>query len=237
MKIDQIVRTRRKTFALIIQRDGSLMVRAPLRATNVQIQELVQKKEKWIKAKQQVARQFYQKTLPKEYVIGESFTYLGKSFKLAVIEYQIEALTLSDQFYLSKSALPVAESVFKEWYKQRAYEVITSRVEWFASRNGYHYQRVKVTEARTRWGSCGPRGSLNFTWRLVMAPMRVIDYVVIHELVHLKEKNHSKAYWNKVKLLMPDYQQQIDWLNANGHTLNLIATTPAFQEESPQSHR
>ena len=221
MKIDQIVRTRRKTFALIVQRDGSLLVRAPLRATEQQIQELVQKKEKWIKGKQEVARQYYHKTLPREYVNGAGFTYLGKSYKLAVVENQPEPLTLSDQFYLSRSALPVAKSVFKEWYKQHAFQVIAGRVEWYSSRNGYSYQRVRVTEARTRWGSCGPRGSLNFSWRLVMAPMRVIDYVVIHELVHLKEKNHSKAYWNKVKLLMPDYQQQIDWLNANGHTLSL----------------
>ena len=158
------------------------------------------------------------------------------ALRLAITENQLEPLTLSDQFYLSRSALPVAESVFREWYKQHAFQEITARVEWYASRNGYRYQRVKVTEARTRWGSCGQHGSLNFSWRLVMAPVRVIDYVVIHELVHLKEKNHSKAYWNKVKLLMPDYRQQIDWLNANGYMLDLRATPPAFREESPQSH-
>lgn len=221
MMIDQIIRTRRKSFALIVQRDGSLVVRAPLRASNEQIQELVKKKENWIKAKQELARRTYAKTPPKEYVNGEGFFYLGKSYKLALVEDQPEPLVLSDQFYLSKSVLPSAGSIFKEWYKQQAFQVITERVKWYAAQNGYNYQRVKIMDARTRWGSCGPRGSMNFSWRLAMAPVRVIDYVVVHELVHLKEKNHSKAYWNKVKLLMPDYQQQINWLNTNGHTLNL----------------
>ncbi len=212
MKIDQIIRTRRKTFALIVQRDGSLVVRAPLRASNRQIQELVQKKEKWIMDKQEAARRTYAKTQPKEFVEGEEFLYLGKPYKLAIVDGNQPPLTLGDRFYLAKSALPHAAVLFKTWYTQQARQVISERVAWYAAQNGFIYQRVNITGARTRWGSCGPRGSLNFSWRLVMAPLRVIDYVVIHELAHLKQKNHSKAYWEEVKRLMPDYQQQINWL-------------------------
>jgi len=221
MKIDQIISSRRKTFALIVQRDGSLVVRAPLRASDKQIQELVQKKQKWIKAKQEVARRTYARTHPKEYANGEGFLYLGESYKLAIVDGNQPPLSLGDQFYLSTSALPHAATVFKAWYTQQAKRVISERVAWYASQNGFVYQQVKITSARTRWGSCSPHGSLNFSWRLIMAPMRVIDYVVIHELVHLQQKNHSKTYWEKVKRLMPDYQQQIHWLNANGHTLRL----------------
>jgi len=221
MKIDQIIRTRRKTFALIVQRDGSLVVRAPLRASDKQIGDLVQEKEKWIIAKQEAARRMYANTRPKEFVNGEGFLYLGKSYKLAIVDGNRPALSLSDQFYLTKSALPHAEAVFKAWYKQRAKQIISERAAWYAAQNGFVYQRVNITGARTRWGSCGRRGTLNFTWRLIMAPLRVIDYVVIHELAHLKQKNHSKVYWNEVKRLMPDYQQQIGWLKANGDTLRL----------------
>jgi len=221
MKIDQIIRTRRKTFALIVQRDGSLVVRAPLRASDKQIGDLVQEKEKWIIAKQEAARRMYANTRPKEFVNGEGFLYLGKSYKLAIVDGNQPALSLSDQFYLTKSALPHAEAVFKAWYKQRAKQIISERAAWYAAQNGFVYQRVNITGARTRWGSCGRRGTLNFTWRLIMAPLRVIDYVVIHELAHLKQKNHSKVYWNEVKRLMPDYQQQIGWLKANGDTLRL----------------
>jgi hypothetical protein len=111
--------------------------------------------------------------------------------------------------------------VFKAWYRQQASRVISERVTGYAAQNGFSYQRVNITGARTRWGSCSARGSLNFTWRLVMAPIRVIDYVVVHELVHLKHKNHSKAFWDEVKRLMPEYQQQIKWLYEHGHTLRL----------------
>lgn len=222
MKIDQVIRSQRKTFALIVQRDGSLVVRAPLRASDRQIRELVQKKEKWITAKQEAARRIYAETRPKEYVNGEGFPYLGKLYKLAIVSGgNRPALTLSDQFYLAKSALPHAAAVFKAWYTQQARQVITERAAWYAAQNGFVYQRVNITGARTRWGSCGGRGSLNFTWRLIMAPLRVIDYVVVHELAHLKQKNHSKVYWNEVKRLMPDYQQQIGWLKANGDKLRL----------------
>ena len=221
MKIDQIVRTRRKTFALIVQRDGSLVVRAPLRASDQQIRELVRKKEKWIIAKQEAARRTYAALRPREFVDGEGFLYLGKSYKLAIVEGNRPTLFLSDQFYLARFALPHAEAVFKAWYKQQASRIISERAAWYAAQNGFVYKRVNITGARTRWGSCGARGTLNFTWRLILAPLRVIDYVVIHELAHLKQKNHSKAYWSEVRRLMPDYKVQISWLNANGQTLHL----------------
>ena len=165
MKIDQIIRTRRKTFALIVQRDGSLVVRAPLRASDKQIGDLVQEKEKWIIAKQEAARRMYANTRPKEFVNGEGFLYLGKSYKLAIVDGNRPALSLSDQFYLTKSALPHAEAVFKAWYKQRAKQIISERAAWYAAQNGFVYQRISITGARTRWGSCGRRGTLNFTWR------------------------------------------------------------------------
>jgi hypothetical protein len=221
MKIDQIIRSRRKTFALIVQKDGSLVVRAPLRASDKQIQELAQNKAKWIVAKQEEMRRTYAAMRAKEYANGEAFLYLGKPYKLAIVDSNRADLTFGDQFYLAKSALPRAEAVFKTWYRQQASRVISERAARYAAQNGFTYQRVNITGARTRWGSCSARGSLNFTWRLVMAPIRVIDYVVVHELVHLKHKNHSRAFWDEVKRLMPEYQHQIKWLYEHGHTLRL----------------
>ncbi|NPV77748.1 MAG: M48 family metallopeptidase, partial [Anaerolineae bacterium] len=80
-------------------------------------------------------------------------------------------------------------------------------------------KQIKITSAKTRWGSCSAKGTVSFPWRLVMAPVPVIDYVVVHELVHILEKNHSRAFWNKVRAIMPDYQQKIRWLEVNGYTL------------------
>jgi len=219
--IDQIIRSKRKTIALIIQPDGRLLVRAPLRASNEAIRTLVQKKAGWIKAKQELVRSTYSPLVPKKFVNGEGFWYLGTIYRLEIVKDTHPELTLNGNFRLAKAALPKAHSVFERWYKQQASEVLTQRVQRNASQHGFRYTQVKITSARMRWGSCSSRGTLSFAWRLVMAPLPVIDYVVLHELVHLHVKNHSQEFWGKVKLLMPDYAQRRAWLQANGHTLSL----------------
>jgi hypothetical protein len=95
------------------------------------------------------------------------------------------------------------------------------RAAELARKNGFRYATIRITSAKTRWGSCGSSGSLNFPWRLVMAPLDVIDYVIVHELVHLRIRNHSKRYWEAVKRIMPDYKARLDWLKQNGHRLQL----------------
>ena len=222
MQIDEIIRTKRKSIALIVKRDGRLVVRAPLNVPDVDIQAWVNKKSTWIEDKKQFVAATYPKSVPKEYVNGEGFWYLGRIFKLEIMEIdQDQPLLLSDRFYLRGSDLNKAIMVFEAWYRRQALEIISQRVEWFAQRNGSNYKQVKVTQAHTRWGSCSRYGTLSFSWKLVMAPMQVIDYVVVHELVHTVEKNHGKAYWNRVKLVMPDYRQQIEWLDINGHLLRI----------------
>jgi len=221
IKIAKIVRTKRRTIALIIERDGNLIVRAPRGATNAQIQALVDIKANWIRAKQQLVKNASPKTKPKEYVNGEGFWYLGKTYPLEIVNHAKLSLVLDRRFHLSQAALPGAQQVFKNWYHKQAAQIISERVLWYASRNGLTYDKIRITSARTRWGSCTSRGTLSFTWRLVMAPMAVIDYVVVHELVHLQEKNHSKSFWGKVKAIIPDYKRQIAWLKANGHLLTL----------------
>jgi predicted metal-dependent hydrolase len=221
IKIDKIIRTKRKTIALIIEHDGSLIVRAPLRATNAQIQALVDKKADWIRAKQQLVKNASPKATRKAYVNGEGFWYLGKNYRLEIIDHAKAPLVLDGRFQLARTVLPRAPLVFEHWYRKRAAQVIVERVQWYAAKNGFTHNRIRITSARRRWGSCTSRGTLSFTWRLVMAPLAVIDYVVVHELVHLQEKNHSKSFWGKVKAIMPDYKQQIAWLKANGHLLTL----------------
>jgi len=221
MKIDQIIRTKRKTYALIVEPDGRLIVRAPLQAPDSDIKKLVERKASWIKAKQKQVRTASSRRGRIEFVNGEGFLYLGRFYKLALVDGAESLLVLKDQFYLSIYALPKADSTFDNWYKKQALRLISERVEWYAEKNGFKYQQVKITSAKKRWGSCGSKGGLNFSWRLVMAPLRVIDYVVIHELVHLEVKNHSNAFWDKVKTLMPDYKKQIAWLKKNGQMLEL----------------
>lgn len=219
--IDQIIRSRRKTIALIIKQDGSLLVRAPLRATESQIHALVEDKAAWIRSKQTLVKQNAAQTAPKKYGAGENFWYLGKQYPLQIVEKGNTTLAFNGHFELNKGALPKAPEIFKSWYRQQAYAVLGERVALYAANFGFTYKQVKITSAQTRWGSCSIQGTLNFTWRLVMAPLPMIDYVVVHELAHLRVRNHGKKFWAEVKAILPDYQEKRDWFNKNGQALNL----------------
>ncbi len=221
IEVDQVIRTDRKSIALIVKRDGTLVVRAPINATDEQISSTINRKSIWIEAKQQEVLSTYPQTSKKEFVNGEGFLYLGKSYRLKIISKGDAPLKLDTFFLLDQNALTNAKSIFIDWYKDKANDVLSDRVAWYSKKSGISIKQIKITSATSRWGSCSAKGTLSFPWRLVMAPVPVIDYVVIHELVHISEKNHSKTFWNQVHALMPDYENKIAWLEINGHTLNL----------------
>ena len=220
VKIDRVIRSRRRTIALIVQNDGKLVVRAPWGVTENQIQNIVDRKVKWIINKQVLSREKQQR-IQKQYINGEKFLYLGYPYRLAIVDSPRPALTLEKQFLLARTSHSKARQVFTRWYKEQAMQVITSRVHFFIERLGVSCPIIRITSARTRWGSCSFKGTLSFTWRLVMAPLDIIDYVVLHELVHLKHKNHSKAFWLNVQAYMPDFNERRKWLKENGYLLSL----------------
>ncbi len=103
--------------------------------------------------------------------------------------------------------------------REKAMEIIGPRVAHYSALSGYKPSDIKITSAKTRWGSCSPSGCVNFSWHLSLAPLEVVDYVVVHELVHLEEKNHSRNFWRKVERILPDYKEAYRWLGRNGHQL------------------
>jgi predicted metal-dependent hydrolase len=115
----------------------------------------------------------------------------------------------------------VLEPKILRQYKKEAKDKITQRLDYYSSVTGLRYKTVKITSAKTRWGSCGPRGNLCFTWRLMNAPLEVIDYVVVHELVHTVQRDHSKKFWSKVHAIIPDYKTRRTWLRKTGRDLLL----------------
>ena len=219
IEINKLVRSKRKTLALIVETDGTLTVRAPLRMKEADIRQFIQAKQDWIKRKQAQAQK--EASSPRQYVDGEMFWYLGQEVPMRVISDGKPALVMDECFRLTKSAQPQAESVFMAWYKRQARRIVTNRVEFFAGKYGFKVGKVRISSARTRWGSCSHKGTLSFTWRLVMAPNDVIDYVVVHELCHLKEMNHSRAFWSQVEAILPDYKQHRKWLKDKGKNLVL----------------
>ncbi|OGO33327.1 MAG: hypothetical protein A2Z16_11590 [Chloroflexi bacterium RBG_16_54_18] len=221
LRPEQIIRSKTKSIALIVQRDGRLVVRAPLRTPQAHIEAVLSAKEGWIREKQELNRRLWREQAPRTFNGGEEFLYLGKSYRLAIVEQQKQALEFRDGFYLRRSGIEQGGSIFEKWYRERARMIFSERVELYARRHEMQYKSIRISGARTRWGSCGAKGTLNFSWRLAMAPLEVIDYVVIHELAHLEEKNHSRRYWERVERLMPDYRQRRQWLKKNGERLKL----------------
>jgi predicted metal-dependent hydrolase len=219
VKIDQIVRTKRKTIALIVRPDGSLLVRAPLRASNRSIQEFVEKNTRWIE-KTRARIKAVVPPPPKQYVPGEEFEYLGNAYPLEIVASQRKSLLLEEgKFKLAASVQDKAALVFERWYKERARQILSERVDFFAQQHGFQYSKIGITSARTRWGSCSASGALNFSWRLIQAPIEAVDYVVIHELVHTLIHDHSKKFWKRLEQSMPDYRERRKWLKSNGHRL------------------
>ena len=106
-------------------------------------------------------------------------------------------------------------------YRQAAKEYIPRRVDYYAQHLGVTYERIRIAEQKTRWGSCSSKGTLSFNWKLMLAPPKVLDYVVVHELCHLKEMNHSSRFWKLVEEIIPDYKEYRKWLKDNGNTLQL----------------
>ena len=104
-------------------------------------------------------------------------------------------------------------------YRKKAKLVFRERADYFASSMGLSFNRIAIREQRTRWGSCSSKKNLNFNWKLLLAPPQVLDYVVVHELCHLKQMNHSKAFWTEVEAVLPDYKERKRWLRENGAEL------------------
>ncbi len=220
IQIDKLTRSKRRTIALVIERDGTLTVRAPMRAPQVLIQQFIHEKMDWITRTREKLKSIVQ-TPARQYTDGEVFLFLGSPFDLKLVGPQRPSLQFDSGFTLSRTAQKKGEAAFTRWYKERALEIISERVNQCARQYNFNPKQVKITSAKTRWGSCSPNGTLNFTWRLVMAPLDVIDYVVAHELAHLCVKNHSHKFWQAVETIYPEHKKQRKWLREHGEKLNL----------------
>jgi len=195
--------------------DGSLTVSAPFFVNRSQIDKLLQEKETWIKQAQQRILLHTPKRDAREYL------YLGKLYPLELRPNQKNIVELEDKFYVASPNEKYVKNYLTNWYKQQARKIILERVHLYAQRLGLTYNSVSLMSATTRWGSCSSQKNLNFNWKLVMAPLAAIDYVVAHELAHLVELNHSRAFWETVRKMFPIYREYRTWFKRHGHTLTI----------------
>lgn len=219
-------RKRKKTISLQINGRAEVIVSAPFFTKKEEINRFVEEKGKWIGKTIRKQHEYLLWRKEKEFISGEYFYYLGGSYPLETFFRQNLPAGLvfwSNRFYLNfPDQDPLRrKKQFIDWYKTRAAEYMSGRVQKLADSLNLHPQKVRITSARTRWGSCSGNSNLAFGYRLIMATPDAIDYVIIHELMHIREKNHSAGFWKSVEAAMPEYKVHRRWLKENGHKLVL----------------
>jgi predicted metal-dependent hydrolase len=226
-----IVKTKRKTIGITVDRNGKVKVSAPLYVSEKEIREVVQEKTDWIAKKVNEVRKRNLNTVHKEFVSGEEFLYLGEKYTLKIAELDLakpEVLIQADTIvvYIFKgltgeSRKQVVKETLIKWYRQCFTEVVEERIEKYSLYLSVSPRKVVVKDQKTRWGSCSEKRNINLNWRLVMAPIEIIDYVVVHELCHLRIMNHSKDFWNLIESTLPNYRESRGWLKVNGSSLEM----------------
>lgn len=209
---------RRRTLGITIERDGELVLTAPEGVPIDEIERLTRRKTLWIYQKLSEREFLIGPTREKEYVPGETFFYLGRGYRLRLTD-DLNAPPLRLQhgwFELLRDEVERGERHFMSWYATSGTPWLERRVELYALRVGVAPPPLKVKDLGYRWGSCGT-ASLNFHWRVVQLPPRAIDYIVVHELAHIIEKRHDRAFWSRVERAMPDFEARKSWLAERGH--------------------
>ena len=215
----RVIYSKRKTIGLTVERDRSVVVRAPMGASDEAIRQAVEAKKLWLYEKVNHSQKYPPQPVRKEFVTGETLMYLGRFYRLEVTDDDYPGVRFHGRFYISRRQQAAAGRLLREWYIARAEEKLTPRIHYFAAAMGVAYRRIMVSDLRVRWASCTPKNNLNFNWRIVKAPAFVIDYLIVHELAHLLEPNHTERFWNIVAVQVPRYTVAKAWLLENGARL------------------
>lgn len=216
---DKIIRSNRKTLAVCISPFGEVTVRAPKTCDTARIFAFLEAKEKWI-LRQKAKTAGAGMRLPPENLHGFTFLLLGRDCRILLhggrdIRFDRDTGSL----YLPERN---ARARLQKWLKENALRIFTEATENAAKRMGVSYKSVRVTSAKTRWGSCSGENAVRYSFRLLYAPKEVIEYVVVHELAHTKQKNHSPKFWREVEKFDPAWRQKRAWLKTHAYLMEIF---------------
>lgn len=223
----QVIRSRRSTADIVIERDGRVLVRAPEWVDDDQVANIIESKHYWIYQGLAEWRDLNATRALREYKNGEGFLYLGRPYRLSLTTGQKAPLLLKDgRFVLQRELVETGEitaarTAFRNFYIAKGQERLRARVAYYAPKVGVEPIGVDVRELGHRWASCSPKGKLAFHWKCMMAPQTVIDYIVVHELCHFHYPDHTDAFWNEVDKVMPHFGERKAWLRRNGAGLEV----------------
>lgn len=226
IEFDLIYR-KRKTLSILVNDDETIKVTAPLKVSEEDILRIVKSKAKWILKKQGEIKNINKNKVSRKFENGEVFMYLGNSYTLKLnfnkdtkfikIKLLVNELEVISNTY-DREKIKVA---LEKWYREKTLEKAIERVRYYEKYFKIEPKEIKSKEQKLRWGSCTYNNKLLFNWRIVMAPIDIFDYIIVHEMCHMEHKNHSKEYWRSVEEILPDYKDKAQWLKENGIKLNL----------------
>lgn len=223
--IAEVIRTQRTKSADVRVENGAVSVVVPLELDIDRIGKILNDKRQWISQKIYL----HQDALPanqKEYVSGESFPYLGRNYRLKVHRGEFKPVKLIEGRLLL--TLPEdcqqpekIRNALVHWYKHHAQKKLQEKAQRYAAIIGVEPKSIYVKDFKSRWGSCSSNGNIDFNWKIILAPNRMVDYVVVHELCHLIHHDHSLNFWKEVERVLPDYEACKCWLKENSVNLSL----------------
>jgi predicted metal-dependent hydrolase len=220
-----ITRTKRKKTISILIKDGNVEVKAPFNLKQNEIDGFILKKEKWIKNKILLQKKI--KQLPKKkFIDGEVFKFLGKDLILKInINDVIRTYIKNDYICLdlknnSKNNRDKIKKELELFYRSFSEKILKEKTLIESKKMNLKVEKIKVRSYKNRWGSCSSNGDISYNWKLIMAPEKIINYVIIHELCHLIHFNHSRNYWKEVSKKLPNYRKSKEWLKSNQYLFN-----------------
>jgi len=216
-----LIRSGRKTISIYVEPDGNVLIRAPKKISEKQINAFVDLKRYWIYKSIAEFEELNKTKVNRQIINGEGYLFMGKSYRLKINGNNKDPLSLDHGYFiLNEDKMDKARQCFIDFYREHGKDYISQRVKYFKKRLGVEPDDVRVMDLKTRWASRGKK-NLNFNWKVMLAPMSIIDYVVVHELAHYLKEDHSPAFWEIVESIMLDYQEKKEWLRLNGANLDI----------------
>ncbi|PYJ70322.1 MAG: metal-dependent hydrolase [Verrucomicrobia bacterium] len=211
---------RRKTLGLTVDRGGELVLHAPDGSASDELVRWTKSKLLWVHRKLLSRAALAPQLAEPAFVSGENFTFLGRNYRLKLLRDAAAALEFDGTYFLlCVSARAEATKHFKAWYVRKGREWLSRRVQLLSRKVTATPSRVSVRDLGHRWGSCGKNGALYFNWRLLQMPTRVIDYVIVHELAHLREPHHAPAFWRILDGSLHDWRLRAEELKVKARDI------------------
>ena len=222
-----LIYRKRKTMSIEVETTGEVTVIAPVGTSTDDVIEKVKSRAGWIVSKQYESKFINDTKIEREAVSGESYMYLGRNYSLD-IRVDEDTDNISVKLFQGKFIVntytkdeDLIKKAMENWYREKTLARVKERVSYYSSYFNDKVTTIKVKEQKKRWASCTSKNELLFNWRCVMAPVFVLDYIVVHEMCHMEYKNHSKDFWNRVCAVMPDYEVRRSWLRNNGIKMDI----------------